>query len=76
MITYILHLNIENKNITLVYVCPCVSGAKCFDVTGVWLQGAVSHLLCRTVPVCARCRAIVRWNIFYISSNGFSLLIN
>lgn len=21
-------------------------------------------------------RAIVRWNIFYISSNGFSLLIN
>lgn len=32
---------------------------------------------CVTEPVRAICRAaVVKWNIFYISSNGFSLLIN
>lgn len=41
------------------------------------LQGAVCHQCCSAKPDHAMCsRAIVKWNIFYISSNGFSLLIN
>lgn len=46
------------------------------DVPPVCLQGAVCHQSCSAMTAHAICRAIVKWNIFYISSNGFSLLIN
>lgn len=46
------------------------------DVPRVCLQGAVCHQPSSPITAHAICRAIVKWNIFYFSSNGFSLLIN
>lgn len=46
------------------------------DIPHRYLQGAVCHQSCSAITAHAICRAIVKWNVFYISSNGLSLLIN